>query len=642
MFVEKAKKLIDTHDIISFDIFDTLLLRPYLRPTDLFVHLEKLNHLPGFEARRRAAERQANHKHRDGEEITLDEIYAELSGKDVALKDQELALERQTLQPNPELQTVFNYAKQRGKRIIIVSDMYLPADFLEQVLQEKGFCGFEKLYVSNGPRKQKGSGKLYHYVQQDLKVDPATILHMGDNRRSDVRRAKKAGWHALHYVAAREQYFQKYPLWRKFWEQYPSFDASVTLGLLVLQAAQGSFPAYFTKLGYKIGGPTAYGFARWIEQQAAQRQVDNLFFVARDGYTLAEIFKTFENAHIEAHYVYALRFLNNICRLDYPPTSMGQMQTILNCFAGKSAAFRAKIPSQKMNKEQTHRFIQGNLAMLAPLAQQELARYKEYLSVYYKPGQRVGVVDSVSSFFSSQKLVEAVVGAPYVTGYYWGVTSSSASANHSFETFLSAKPGRRHSDIFTHCWPFMEFLFTAPQPPIKNISADGQPVYDAAIPLQEQARIAAYKQLSAGMLQFAKDVKRIFAGKNIFLTGEFLVKWVNWFELHPTSADKKGMAPIFHASGGDHKEYEPLLSFRPSCRFVILHLKQYITFAKQVYWKTPLQFGLTCLLSPIASQKTAAQERTFYFFPRLQKEHARTSFSLGRNTFNFVWGRRRD
>ena len=38
------KNQIDSHLVISFDIFDTLLLRPYAKPTDLFLHLEKKTH----------------------------------------------------------------------------------------------------------------------------------------------------------------------------------------------------------------------------------------------------------------------------------------------------------------------------------------------------------------------------------------------------------------------------------------------------------------------------------------------------------------------------------------------------------------------------------------------------------------------
>ena len=42
----EIKKRIETHEVISFDIFDTLLLRPYVRPSDLFVHLERLKLSP--------------------------------------------------------------------------------------------------------------------------------------------------------------------------------------------------------------------------------------------------------------------------------------------------------------------------------------------------------------------------------------------------------------------------------------------------------------------------------------------------------------------------------------------------------------------------------------------------------------------
>ena len=43
----KAKKVniyekIKKHNIISFDIFDTLLIRPYVKPTDLFLHKDNI------------------------------------------------------------------------------------------------------------------------------------------------------------------------------------------------------------------------------------------------------------------------------------------------------------------------------------------------------------------------------------------------------------------------------------------------------------------------------------------------------------------------------------------------------------------------------------------------------------------------
>ena len=58
-YLDKIKKEIDKHKVISFDIFDTLLLRPYINPTDLFLHLEKLEGIDGFYTARLLAEKQA-------------------------------------------------------------------------------------------------------------------------------------------------------------------------------------------------------------------------------------------------------------------------------------------------------------------------------------------------------------------------------------------------------------------------------------------------------------------------------------------------------------------------------------------------------------------------------------------------------
>ena len=79
--LDDIKSEIDSHEIISFDIFDTLLLRPYVKPTDLFLHLEKLLNKEGFAQARIEAEQKARKKHSDKEDITIDEIYDEIESK---------------------------------------------------------------------------------------------------------------------------------------------------------------------------------------------------------------------------------------------------------------------------------------------------------------------------------------------------------------------------------------------------------------------------------------------------------------------------------------------------------------------------------------------------------------------------------
>lgn len=645
MFLDKIKSLVNAHSVISFDIFDTLLIRPYVRPADLFLHLEKLQKQPGWAKHRRQAEDAARRKYAQYEDITLDEIYEELSAADSALKAEEMALERQTLQPNPEIQQVFNYAKQQGKRIIIVSDMYLPADFLTQVLQEKGFTGFEKLYVSNAVRKLKGTGALYRHVAQELKVAPEDFLHIGDNFKSDVRRAKEAGWSAVWYPGVAHQYWAAHPREARFFKQNPCYEASVSLGVLIWAWQKARMQKevenpYFYRLGYAVGGPVAYGFARWIEQRALNNHTPNLFFAARDGYTLQRVFDTFQNKNLHTAYIYALRFINRICRLDYYKGALDQTSAVLKHFTQVSPELKKAVGAIPSTAAECQALIQKYMPQILPLAQQEFANYQAYLKKYQKFDGKVGIVDSVTFSFSAQKLIESVFGKEQVKGYYWSVIPSQESEAYGFDSFLPPTLGIETSSVYTHRWDFMEFLFTAPEPPVKNILPDGTAVYAPQVPEEEQKRIKAYRVLSDGMLAFAQDCAQIFGGRDIFVSkGHFAVAWVNSFLSYPTAEDKREMAAIRHASDTNHAEYLPLLSYRPSAAEFWKNPKKYLRFIKRSHWKTPLQAFLVSVLSPVAATHTPGNF-TLYFLPRAQRCYGKLSLRVGRRVLAVAVGRK--
>ena len=57
MLLDKIKNKINKADIVSFDIFDTLLLRPYCKPSDLFYHIGQVKKMPFFATLRQETER---------------------------------------------------------------------------------------------------------------------------------------------------------------------------------------------------------------------------------------------------------------------------------------------------------------------------------------------------------------------------------------------------------------------------------------------------------------------------------------------------------------------------------------------------------------------------------------------------------
>lgn len=87
--------------VVSFDVFDTLLSRPFVEPTDLFLYIETIYKRNGFARERVQAEKRARIKSLE-EDITLEEIYKEVKPKFRDLLNTELECEQKFLFSNEQ------------------------------------------------------------------------------------------------------------------------------------------------------------------------------------------------------------------------------------------------------------------------------------------------------------------------------------------------------------------------------------------------------------------------------------------------------------------------------------------------------------------------------------------------------------
>lgn len=197
--------------VLSLDIFDTLLTRPVVDdPRDIF-HLVAAKVDDAFDldfvALRWHAEKELGDPY-----ATLDDIYAHIQRRHglspelaARLKKEEMLCERTLLQPRPDMLELCRAAQAAGKRIVAVSDMYLPSSFLLEVLHEKGFAAVEAVYVSAEHKARKSdSGALFDIMLRKEQVDAVNVLHMGDHTRSDVAVPLSKGMAAVHIPSVRQ------------------------------------------------------------------------------------------------------------------------------------------------------------------------------------------------------------------------------------------------------------------------------------------------------------------------------------------------------------------------------------------------------------------------------------------------------
>lgn len=110
------------------------------------------------------------------------------------LRAAEIRFEASVLRPNRPLLRALAAVRARGKRIIAISDIYLPRECLCELLDRVApGHPIDVVYSSAELNLTKRSSGLYGAVLEMEGASAARVLHLGDDRRADHEMAEKAG-----------------------------------------------------------------------------------------------------------------------------------------------------------------------------------------------------------------------------------------------------------------------------------------------------------------------------------------------------------------------------------------------------------------------------------------------------------------
>ena len=615
---EEIKK----HEIISFDIFDTLLIRPYVKPTDLFLHIEKLYKIKGFCKSRIMAEKLARGKYIDFEEVTLNQIYEEIDEKYKRFKEIERELEERILTTHKENKKIYDYASSLGKKIIITSDMYLPKKTIEKILTKNNYTNYYKLYLSSDLNLTKASGNLYKYIIEDLKVAPSSIIHIGDNFHSDFNNPKLYGIDSVYIEKIIDTFLENNIRAKKLLnENKNNIGISIMLGLSAFSCINKNDKKennndkennYWRDFGFVYGGPAVFGYMNWLKKQIIKDNINEVLFVARDGYSLKKVFDLIKPESVKTHYIYALRIIYYLITLDfdmhfkyYPIEYFEVIKSVLEYYKDKDEYLQKETPKITSAIE-GYKFILSNIEIYKKLAKKEYQNYREYIEEFNIGKNNIAVVDTCSFFISSQRLVSLFLGKENTIGYYW-YSLLKENQNYRIKSFQKIK---KH--LFIE-WNLMEFFMTSPEPPIKNI-VDSKPLY--YIPNKyEKKRMDIYPYVSDGIVEFFKIVKNCFGELELFINYKEIVKWINMLVCVPAEYDKKYIKNIKHNWSIANNKYIPLIQ-----RWFIKESgKKYYLFSfipflrKEKFAGGEIKYYLFSFI-PIIKIKTIENKRKYYLF----------------------------
>lgn len=308
MSQEDLLRQIDLHDIISFDLFDTLLARRTLYPVDVHDIVQSRMTAAGIELDNYYFNRiQAELSLVTTKEFLLEEIYNRLqiiynldNETKEKIKAMELQAEREVSICRGVILDMLVYARSKGKRVFILTDMYLPKIFLEELLDQHGIDGYEDILVSGELGVNKHNG-MYSYFKGI--AGGTSILHIGDNKISDGYFARKEGIDVCIIPSAKDILLKSDC--RNLMDYSGGVYENLTIGMFAEKAFGNTLipteikPEIMTEYAVLFLAPLVTGFVIWIALEAQKKSYDKVLFAARDGFLLKDLYETLRKHYPE-------------------------------------------------------------------------------------------------------------------------------------------------------------------------------------------------------------------------------------------------------------------------------------------------------------------------------------------------------
>ncbi len=300
-------------EAVSFDLFDTLIMREVLSPTDIAeladeALQEKGICIPDFVSMRLEAEKRLAKYGAP----TLEEIYEDILSKskekagmtEFHLTASELAvleweIDYKTILARRAVCEVYEACISQGKAVYIVTDTYYRKEQIESILRKCNLSGYSGLLVSceyHTGKRQELFKKLKEMAGE------RKYLHIGDDLTADLEMASKAGMDTWHIFSGEElsdlvgnmglePYMDSLPerlkvgmfTARLFNDpfQFETEDRMITLS-----------DSY--DVGYLVCAPIIADFVFWFRNQVRHCGIQNIWFSARDGYLVQKLYRMLE------------------------------------------------------------------------------------------------------------------------------------------------------------------------------------------------------------------------------------------------------------------------------------------------------------------------------------------------------------
>ena len=528
--VDKAclLKEIDIHDIISFDIFDTLLMRKVLYPEDVFTLVEQritkeLSKKINFPQERVDAERKLlSEPYPD-----IDMIYASfrdatgLTREDADyLKELELAIEEEVIVPRYEMVQAFQYACKKTKEVYLISDMYITKDRMRRILKKCGIVGYQDVLISC----EYGTMKTQRLFEEFRKMTKGgTYLHIGDNEEADIQYARKHGIDTFFVASAR--HMLSISTYRDILELDHSFSSRIMIGTFAEKIFNNPFVLYKScgkpkvrqpyDIGYLFVAPLVSSFIHWLIQEFEKKSYDKVLFLARDGYILEKLYNWAINESCGSHrYPAGIYFLTS--RIAGIAATLYDEQDILRGVSighDGSPEWLLKnrfllepddIIQYDADAADMEEVVLQHKDKILAVSKEQRTSYKKYISqVGIQPTDAIAAVDFAASG-TCQRCLQDLTEADMDGYYFIHIRSEDERYKKlNINSLYKISSWFKNEAFICESYIVLESILSSYDPSLKGFNSHGDPVFIKEC--RDKNRMENLRQMQQGITDYFKQ-----------------------------------------------------------------------------------------------------------------------------------------
>lgn len=523
----------EVHDIITFDIFDTLVLRKTMQPKDIFYLVEseqnkQIEKIADFAKVRMQAEKNCYEK---GMSPNIYEIYDEIGTITGATEEVckryltlELEMEFKFIVPRESMREFFLQMKE-SKQIYLISDMYLPKNILVDLLSKCGYEGYQDIYVSCEHNCSKLNGLFARFIAEDGARKDA--LHIGDNAIADGKCARAAGLDTFEIMNVLEMLENS--VYNVLLEKESTLMDRVTIGLFCQSAFDDPFIFYdkkgklsidcHKKISFLFVAPMIYYFVCWLMKGVLEEKCDYVLFPSRDAYILQKMcdlirmsveMLNFPNGSYTymsrramlAATVYEKEDAQRVASMEYHGTVIDLFKERFNLELPKTTENNLELVDKLVDKYEAR--ILSNCAC-------ERNNYLNYLSkkdiLTYK---KMAFIDFVAAGTVQNGFRKLVPNQDVIGFYFLKRDTNDAKLENEMKvkSFYKPKGDFQITENVYSFYLFLELFLTSPEPTFCYINDEGKVVFMEEV--REDEHIRTVIEMQEEVLGYCQEMISLY------------------------------------------------------------------------------------------------------------------------------------